>query len=180
MALLLLLVFSKYFYMATMINYYTFFLIDRFGISVQLAQIYLFIFLGAVALGTLIGGQLGDRFGRKLVIWFSILGALPFTLLLPHLNLFWTGPVSFLIGIILASAFPAIVVFAQELMPNRVGMIAGLFFGFMFGVSGIAAALVGKEADVIGIQQVFVLCGVLPILGIFAGFLPNESRLREA
>jgi FSR family fosmidomycin resistance protein-like MFS transporter len=176
-AILLLLVFSKYFYMATMINYYTFYLMEHFKVSVQAAQVHLFVFLGAVALGTVVGGQLGDKYGRKRVIWFSILGALPFTLLLPHVDLFWTGPLSFVIGFILASAFPAIVVFAQELMPNRVGMVAGLFFGFMFGVSGLAAAVVGHEADVYGIEYVFVLCGFLPILGVVAGFLPNRRRV---
>lgn len=170
---LIALIFSKFFYMASMTSYYTFYLIDRFHVSVQAAQIHLFVFLGAVALGTISGGSLGDRFGRKAVIWVSILGVLPFTLLLPHANLFWTGLLSVPIGFILASAFPAIVVYAQELLPARVGTVAGLFFGFAFGLGGIGAAVLGELADATGIQTLFAVCAFLPALGLLAGFLPN-------
>ena len=178
-AVLIALIFSKFFYMASLTSYYTFYLIDRFQISIQSAQIHLFAFLGAVALGTISGGSLGDRFGRKTVIWISILGVLPFTLLLPHTNLFWTGVLSVPIGFILASAFPAIVVYAQELMPSRVGTVAGLFFGLAFGLGGIGAALLGEIADATSIQTMFHVCAFLPIIGLLAGFLPDletESR----
>jgi FSR family fosmidomycin resistance protein-like MFS transporter len=178
-AVLIALIFSKFFYMASMTSYYTFYLINQFHVSVQSAQVHLFVFLGAVAFGTIAGGSLGDRFGRKFVIWASILGVLPFTLLLPYANLFWTGVLSVPIGIILASAFPAIVVYAQELMPSRVGTVAGLFFGFAFGMAGIGAAVLGELADVTGIQYVFHVCSFLPVIGLLAGFLPHletESR----
>jgi len=178
-AVLIALIFSKFFYMASMTSYYTFYLINQFHVSVQSAQVHLFVFLGAVAVGTIAGGSLGDRFGRKFVIWASILGVLPFTLLLPYANLFWTGVLSVPIGIILASAFPAIVVYAQELMPSRIGAVAGLFFGFAFGMAGIGAAVLGELADVTSIQYVFHVCSFLPVIGLLAGFLPHletESR----
>ncbi len=172
-AILLALIFSKYVYLASLTSYFTFYLIHRFGTSVQTAQLHLFVFLGAVAVGTVAGGPLGDRFGRRYVIWFSILGALPFTLMLPHVGLFWTGPVTVAIGLILASAFPAIVVFAQELVPGSVGMISGLFFGFSFGMGGIGAAALGWLADQEGIVTVYQVCAFLPILGLLCAFLPN-------
>ncbi len=178
-AVLIALIFSKFFYMASMTSYYTFYLINQFHVSVQSAQVHLFVFLGAVAFGTIAGGSLGDRFGRKAVIWASILGVLPFTLLLPYANLFWTGVLSVPIGVILASAFPAIVVYAQELMPSRIGAVAGLFFGFAFGMAGIGAAVLGELADATGIQYVFHVCSFLPVIGLLAGFLPHletESR----
>jgi len=173
---LLTLIFSKYVYLASITSYFTFYLIHRFGVSVQNAQLHLFVFLGAVAIGTLAGGPLGDRFGRKYVIWFSILGALPFTLLLPHVSLFWTAPVTVLIGLILSSAFPAIVVFAQELMPGRVGMISGLFFGFSFGMGGLGAACLGWLADRIGLAAVYQICAFLPVIGLLTALLPNIER----
>jgi len=143
---------------------------------VQNAQLHLFVFLGAVAFGTIVGGPLGDRFGRKYIIWASILGVLPFTLLLPHANLFWTGVLTVPIGMILASAFPAIVVYAQELMPGRTGTVAGLFFGFAFGMGGIGAAVLGRLADAVGIDLVYQICAFLPLIGLLAGFLPNVDR----
>jgi FSR family fosmidomycin resistance protein-like MFS transporter len=170
------LIFSKYVYLASITSYFTFYLIHRFAVSVRTAQLHLFVFLAAVALGTILGGPLGDRIGRKRVIWFSILGALPFTLLLPHVNLFWTGPLTVVIGLILSSAFPAIVVFGQELAPGKVGMISGLFFGFSFGMGGIGAAVLGAMADVYGIDAVYQLCAVLPALGLLAAFLPNVGK----
>ena len=172
-AVLVALIFSKFFYMASMTSYYTFYLINRFGVSVQSAQVHLFVFLGAVAIGTIAGGPIGDRIGRKAVIWASILGVLPFTLLLPHANLFWTGVLTVPIGIILASAFPAIVVYAQELMPSRVGAVAGLFFGFAFGLGGIGAAVLGELADATSITFVYQLCAFLPAIGLLAGLLPH-------
>ena len=171
--ILALLVFSKYFYLASFTSYFTFFLIEKFDLSVASSQLYLFLFLGAVAAGTFFGGPIGDRIGRKQVIWFSILGVAPFSLLLPHVDLFWTGVLSMLIGFILASAFSAIVVFAQELMPGNVGMIAGLFFGLMFGFGGIGGALLGYLADIHGIEEVFLLCSFLPLLGILTALLPS-------
>jgi FSR family fosmidomycin resistance protein-like MFS transporter len=173
LAILAALIFSKYFYLASLNSYYTFYLISKFHVSVRTAQIYLFIFLGAVAAGTIIGGPLGDRFGRKYVIWGSILGVLPFTLLLPHASLFWTTILTVVIGLILASAFSAIVVYAQELVPGRVGMISGVFFGFAFGMGGIGAAALGRLADVIGIEAVYGLCAFLPAIGLLAAFLPD-------
>ena len=171
--ILALLVFSKYFYMASFTSYFTFFLIEKFDLSVASSQLYLFLFLGAVAAGTFFGGPIGDRIGRKQVIWFSILGVAPFSLLLPHVDLFWTGVLSMVIGFILASAFSAIVVFAQELMPGNVGMIAGLFFGLMFGFGGIGGALLGYLADIHGIEEVFLICSFLPLLGILTALLPS-------
>lgn len=174
--ILALLVFSKYFYMASFTSYFTFFLIEKFDLSVASSQLYLFLFLGAVAAGTFFGGPIGDRIGRKQVIWFSILGVAPFSLLLPHVDLFWTGVLSMLIGFILASAFSAIVVFAQELMPGNVGMIAGLFFGLMFGFGGIGGALLGYLADIHGIEEVFLICSFLPLLGILTALLPSLKK----
>ena len=170
------LTFSKYFYLASLTSYYTFYLIKRFGVSVRSSQELLFLFLAAVAAGTLAGGPVGDRYGRKLVIWTSILGVLPFTLLLPHANLLWTAILSVVIGLVLASAFSAIIVYAQELVPGRVGMISGLFFGFAFGMGGIGAAVLGRVADAKGVIFVYGLCAYLPIIGLLAGFLP---RLQE-
>jgi len=178
-AVLLALIFSKYVYLASLTSYFTFYLIHRFGVSVENAQYHLFAFLGAVAVGTVLGGPVGDRIGRKRVIWFSILGALPFTLLLPHASLFWTAPLTIAIGLILASAFPAIVVFAQELVPGKVGMISGLFFGFSFGMGGIGAAVLGELADHIGIEAVYGICAFLPVIGLLAYFLPNTTRSRR-
>lgn len=175
-AILLTLIFSKFFYMASMSNYFTFYLMDKFGLSIQDSQFYLFAFLAAVAAGTLIGGPLGDHFGRKYIIWISILGAAPFTLLLPYANLFWTGILAVIIGIILASAFSAILVFAQELMPGKVGMISGLFFGFAFGIAGIGSALLGYIADNTSIEYVYQLSSFLPLIGIIALFLPNMKK----
>ncbi|WP_448099084.1 MFS transporter [Luteibacter yeojuensis] len=175
-AVLLALIFSKYVYLASLTSYFTFYLIHRFGVSVENAQFHLFVFLGAVAVGTVLGGPIGDRIGRKRVIWFSILGALPFTLLLPHASLFWTAPLTVAIGLILASAFPAIVVFAQELVPGRVGMISGLFFGFSFGMGGLGAAVLGELADHIGIEAVYQVCAFLPLIGLLAALLPSPKR----
>lgn len=170
---LLVLIFSKYFYLASLTSYYTFYLIGKFGVSVQTSQVYLFVLLGAVAAGTIIGGPVGDRFGRKPVIWISILGVLPFSLLLPHVNLFWTGVLSVVIGVILASAFSAILVYAQELVPGKVGMISGLFFGFAFGMGGIGAAVLGWLADRTSIYFVYQVCAFLPALGLLTAFLPK-------
>ena len=175
LVVLALLVFSKYFYMASFTSYFTFYLIEKFDLSVASSQLYLFLFLGAVAAGTFFGGPIGDRIGRKQVIWFSILGAAPFTLALPYVDLFWTGVLSMIIGFILASAFSAIVVFAQELVPGNVGMIAGVFFGLMFGVGGIGAALLGHLADIHGIEYVYTLCSFLPLLGILTILLPTTK-----
>lgn len=177
---LLVLIFSKYFYFASLTSYYTFYLIDKFGVSIQESQLYLFIFLFAVAAGTMIGGPLGDRIGRKYVIWISILGASPFTLVLPYANLLWTVILSFIIGVIIASAFSAILVYAQELLPGNVGMVSGLFFGFAFGMGGIGSAVLGMLADTRGIEYVYHLCAFLPLIGITAAFLPNlKKRTRE-
>jgi MFS transporter, FSR family, fosmidomycin resistance protein len=175
-AILAFLVFSKNIYTASISSYYIFFLIERFDMSTQGAQLMLFLFLGSAALGVMLGGVLGDRFGARAVIWFSILGVLPFTLLLPHVSLLWTGVLTVVIGFVLASAFPAIIVFAQELVPGRVGMIAGLFFGFAFGIGGIAAALLGVLADARGIAYVYQLCAYLPALGLLMIFLPRLDR----
>ncbi|MGO4309673.1 MFS transporter [Pseudomonas sp. KB_15] len=178
LVVLALLVFSKYFYMASFTSYFTFYLIEKFDLSVASSQLYLFLFLGAVAAGTFFGGPIGDRIGRKQVIWFSILGAAPFTLALPYVDLFWTGVLSMIIGFILASAFSAIVVFAQELVPGNVGMIAGVFFGLMFGFGGIGAALLGHLADIHGIEYVYTLCSYLPLLGILTILLPSTRGAR--
>ena len=173
LAILAALIFSKYFYLASLNSYYTFYLIEKFHVSVRAAQIELFVFLAAVAAGTILGGPIGDRIGRKLVIWGSILGVLPFTLLLPYANLFWTPILTVVIGLILASAFSAIVVYAQELVPGRVGLISGVFFGFAFGMGGLGAAVLGQTADVIGIEAVYRLCAFLPAIGLLAAFLPD-------
>ena len=181
-AVLLALIFSKYFYLISLSSYYTFYLIEKFNVSTQSAQIHLFYFLGAVALGTLAGGPVGDRVGRKWVIWVSILGVLPFSMLLPYANLFWTSVLTVIIGMILASAFSAILVYAQELLPGKVGMIAGLFFGFAFGMGGIAAAVLGELADRKGIEFVYQVCAFLPLIGLLTAFLPNlhEPRMERA
>jgi len=170
------LIFSKYFYLAGLNSYYTFYLMTRFHVSVRTAQIDLFVFLAAVAAGTILGGPVGDRFGRKYVIWGSILGVLPFTLVLPYANLFWTPILSVVIGLILASAFSAIVVYAQELVPGRVGMISGVFFGFAFGMAGLGAAVLGELADRVGIESVYRLCAFLPLIGVLAAFLPDVKH----
>ncbi len=178
--ILVLLVFSKNIYLASLSSYYTFYLIDKFHVSVQSAQLHLFALLAAVAAGTFIGGPVGDRIGRKYVIWASILGVLPFTLLLPHANLFWTEVLTVIIGLVLASAFSAIVVFAQELVPGRVGTIAGIFFGFAFGAGALGAALLGQLADATSIQFVFTVCSFLPAIGLLTWFLPNLGPARRA
>lgn len=172
-AVLLALIFSKYFYMASFTSYYTFYLIHRFGLTVAQSQIDLFVFLGAAAAGTILGGPIGDRFGRKLVIWVSILGVLPFTLALPYANLFWTVMLTVPIGLILASAMPAILVYAQELLPGRIGLVGGLFFGFAFGMGGLGAALLGELADRTSIEQVYAWCAYLPTIGLLAILLPR-------
>jgi FSR family fosmidomycin resistance protein-like MFS transporter len=180
LAVLGLLIFSKYFYLASLSSYYTFYLIHRFGVSVQGAQMHLFAFLFAVAAGSLIGGPVGDRVGRKRVIWVSILGVAPFSLLLPHVDLMWTGVLTVIIGLILASAFSAILVYAQELIPGRVGMISGLFFGFAFGMGGIGAAVLGGLADARGIEYVYRLCAYLPLMGLITVLLPDLERPQHA
>ena len=175
-SILLVLIFSKFFYMASMSSYFTFYLIEKFHLSVQAAQFHLVLFLAACAIGTLIGGPLGDRFGRKYVIWFSVLGAAPFTLLLPFVDLFWTGILSVVIGIVISSAFPAILVYAQELLPKKLGMVSGLFYGFAFGMGGLGSALLGNLADHTSITYVYYLCAYLPLIGIIAFFLPNLKK----
>jgi len=181
LVVLLLLIFSKFFYLASMTSYFTFFLIGKFHISIQQSQLYLFAFLASTAVGTLAGGFMGDRFGRKYVIWFSILGVAPFTLMLPYTGLFWTIVLSVIIGIILSSAFSAIVVYAQELVPGKVGMISGLFFGLAFGMGGLGSALLGSLADQTSINFVFKVCAFLPLIGVVTGFLPNiESKKVKA
>jgi len=177
--ILLVLIFSKYFYMASMTSYFTFYLIDKFHVTVQQSQIYLFTFLAAVAIGTILGGPLGDRYGRKLIIWVSILGAAPFTLLLPHMNLFGTVVLAVVIGVIIASAFSAILVYATDLIPGKVGLVAGLFFGFAFGMGGIGSAVLGWIADKTSIEYVFSICAYLPLIGIITGFLPNIEGSRK-
>ena len=177
--ILLVLIFSKYFYLASMTSYYTFYLIEKFHISVQSSQLYLFIFLFSTAVGTIMGGPLGDKFGRKYIIWFSILGVAPFSLLLPHLDLFWTSISSVFIGLILSSAFPAILVYAQELIPGKIGMISGLFFGFAFGMGGLGSALLGALADKTSIEHVYNICAFLPLIGIITFFLPNIGRHKK-
>jgi FSR family fosmidomycin resistance protein-like MFS transporter len=178
--ILLVLIFSKYFYLASIGSYFTFYLMSKFQLSVQSAQMYLFAFLFSVALGTVVGGPVGDRIGRKYVIWVSILGVAPFTLLLPYADLFWTGVLVVIIGLILSSAFSAILVYSQELIPGRVGMVSGLFFGFAFGMGGIGAAVLGDLADHAGIEFVYRLCSFLPLLGIVAAFLPTPERHKSA
>ena len=179
LVILLVLIFSKYFYMASMTSYFTFYLINKFHVSVQESQIYLFIFLASVAAGTILGGPLGDRYGRKLIIWVSILGAAPFTLLLPHVGLGLTIILAIIIGLIISSAFSAILVYATELIPGKVGMIAGLFFGFAFGMGGIGSAVLGWLADRTSIEYVFNICAYLPLIGIVTGLLPNISQKKN-
>ncbi len=178
LTVLIALVFSKFFYMVSLTTYYEFYLMGKFNLPIRAAQIDLFIFLGAVALGTFIGGPIGDRMGRKRVIWWSILGPLPFTLLLPYASLFWTVCLTVVIGLLLASAFPAIIVYAQELFPGRVGAVSGLFFGLAFGMAGVGAALLGKMADATSIETVYRLCAFLPAIGLLAAFLPNLEKSR--
>jgi len=180
MTVLISLLFSKYIYLASFTSYYIFYLMDKFGLSTKDAQIYQFVFFAAVATGAVVGGPIGDRLGRKLVIWVSILGVLPFTLILPHVGLLPTAVLSVVIGFVIASAFPAIVVYGQELMPGRIGMVSGLFFGFIFGIGGMGAAVLGTLADWRGIRFVFLLCSFLPAIGILTVFLPNLREYRPA
>jgi FSR family fosmidomycin resistance protein-like MFS transporter len=177
--ILLILIFSKYFYMASITSYFTFYLMHKFNVSIQASQVHLFLFLFAVAAGTLLGGPIGDRVGRKYVIWFSILGVAPFTLLLPYANLFWTSVLSIMIGVILASAFSAILVYAQELIPGKIGMISGLFFGFAFGMGGLGSALLGMLADKTSIDYVYHVCAFLPLIGVLTVFLPDIGTKRK-
>ena len=174
--ILLFLIFSKYIYMASLSSFYTFYLIEKFGVTVQHSQLLLFVFAISTAAGTLIGGPVGDSIGRKYVIWASILGAAPFALLMPHANLFWTVALTFCVGLIIASAFPAILVYAQELLPYKLGLVSGLFFGFAFGVAGIASAVLGKMADLYGIEAIYNVCAWMPLLGLVTWFLPNLKR----
>ena len=180
LCILLVLIFSKYVYMASLTNFYTFYLIEKFDVSIRHSQFYLFAFLFAIALGTFVGGPVGDRIGRKYVIWASILGAAPFTLLLPHVNLLWTCVLTVFIGFILSSAFSAILVYAQELLPSKVGLISGLFFGLAFGIAGIAAAILGNIADAKGIEYIYKICAYLPLLGVITVFLPNVHLNKKA
>lgn len=174
--ILLVLIFSKYFYLSSISSYYTFYLIDKFHISIQHSQLFLFAFLLAAAVGTYLGGPLGDKYGRKYIIWFSILGVAPFTLLLPYVSLFWTAVLSVIIGLILSSAFPAILVYAQELMPGKIGMISGLFFGFAFGMGGLGSALLGMLADATSIYFVYHICAFLPLIGLITWMLPDLRK----
>jgi FSR family fosmidomycin resistance protein-like MFS transporter len=175
-AILLIVIFSKFFYSASLSTYYTFFLMDKFHLSIRQAQFHMFIYLIAYALGTILGGPLGDKFGRKFIIWFSVFGATPFALLLPYVNLFWTDVLMIVIGIIISSAFPAIIVYAQELIPKKLGMISGLFYGFAFGMGALGSALLGILADHTSIQYVYHICSFLPIIGIICYFLPNLKK----
>jgi FSR family fosmidomycin resistance protein-like MFS transporter len=177
---LLALIFSKYVYLSSITSYYTFYLIGHFHVSVRSAQLHLFLFLASAAVGGFIGGPLGDRLGAKYIIWGSILGVLPFTLLLPYANLFWTAVLTIPIGLILSSAFPAIVVYAQDLMPGRTGTVAGLFFGLAFGMGSVGAAVLGKLADDIGIDRIYQICAFLPLIGLLAAFLPNVHKTHTA
>lgn len=176
-SILLILIFSKYIYMASLTNYYTFYLIHKFGVTIQQSQLYLFIFLAATAIGTLVGGPLGDRIGRKYVIWISILGTAPFSLLMPHVGLLPTIVLSFFVGFMLSSAFPAILLYAQELLPNKLGLISGLFFGLAFGIAGIASAVLGSLADQYGIEAIYNWCAFMPLLGLFTWFLPDLKKI---
>lgn len=178
-AILLILIFSKYIYMASLSNFYTFYLIEKFDVTIQQSQLFLFIFMFATAAGTLLGGPVGDRIGRKYVIWVSVLGAAPFSLLMPHAGLLWTAVLSFCIGLILSSAFPAILLYAQELLPYRLGMVSGLFFGFAFGIAGIASAVLGNLADHYGIEAVYRICAYMPLLGLVTCFLPDLKKKRN-
>lgn len=175
-AILLVLIFSKFFYLASISSYYTFFLIDKFHVSIKQSQLFLFAFLASSALGTYFGGPLGDKCGRKYVIWFSILGVAPFTLLMPYMSLFWTAVLSVIIGFVLSSAFPAILVYAQELMPVKIGMISGLFFGFAFGMGGLSSALLGMLADATSIYFVYHVCAFLPLIGLITWLLPDLNK----
>jgi FSR family fosmidomycin resistance protein-like MFS transporter len=175
---LLVLIFSKYVYMASLTSYFTFYLIEKFNVSIQHSQIFLFVFLISTAIGTMLGGPLGDRTGRKYVIWLSIWGAAPFALLMPHVGLAWTVALSFLTGLVLSSAFPAILVYAQELLPYKLGLVSGLFYGFSFGIAGIASAILGRQADIHGIETVYYVCSFMPLTGVIAVFLPNMKRKR--
>ena len=175
-ALLLILIFSKFFYSASLSTYYTFYIIDKFNLSIQQAQFHMFMYLFAIVVGTIIGGPLGDKFGRKYVIWFSVFGAAPFALLLPYVNLFYTDVLMIIIGIIISSAFPAIIVYAQELLPKKLGMVSGLFYGFAFGMGALGSALLGKLADATSIQYVYQVCSFLPLMGIICYFLPNLKK----
>lgn len=177
--IIMILIFSKYVYMACISNYYTFYLIDKFGVTISQSQIFLFIFVVSTAAGTLVGGPIGDRYGRKLVIWVSILGTAPFSLLLPHAGLAWTAVLSFCAGFTLSSAFPAILLYAQELLPTKLGMISGLFFGFAFGIGGIASAILGEYVDIYGIEAVYRFCAYMPLLGIVTVLLPDLNRLKK-
>jgi FSR family fosmidomycin resistance protein-like MFS transporter len=174
--ILILLIFSKYIYTASLSNFYTFYLIEKFDVTVQHSQLLLFVFAFSTAIGTLIGGPIGDKIGRKYVIWASILGAAPFAMLMPHANLFWTVILTFCVGLTIASAFPAILVYAQELLPYKLGLVSGLFFGFAFGVAGIASAVLGKMADLYGIEAIYNICAYMPLLGLIAWFLPDLSK----
>lgn len=176
-AILLTLIFSKYIYIASLSSYYTFYLMHKFGVSVQQSQIFLFVFLLATAAGTLMGGPIGDRIGRKYVIWMSILGTAPFSILMPHVSLAWTVVLSFCVGFMLSSAFPAILLYAQELLPNKLGLISGLFFGFAFGIAGIASAVLGDMADHYGIEAVYNICAYMPLLGLVTWFLPDLKKV---
>lgn len=178
-AILLIVIFSKFFYSASLSTYYTFFVMDKFHLSIKQAQFHMFIYLIAYAIGTMLGGPLGDKFGRKYVIWFSVFGATPFALLLPYVNLFWTDVLMIVIGIIISSAFPAILVYAQELLPKKLGMVSGLFYGFAFGMGALGSALLGKLADHTSIQYVYHVCSFLPIIGIICYFLPDLKRKKE-
>lgn len=175
-AILLIVIFSKFFYSASLSTYYTFFLMDKFHLSIQQAQFHMFIYLIAYALGTIMGGPLGDKFGRKYIIWFSVFGATPFALMLPYVNLFWTDLLMIIIGIIISSAFPAIIVYAQELIPKKLGMVSGLFYGFAFGMGALGSALLGILADHTSIQYVYHICSFLPIMGVICYFLPNLKK----
>lgn len=177
-SILLILIFSKYIYMASLTSYYTFYLIHKFGVTIQQSQLFLFVFLVATAIGTLVGGPVGDKIGRKYVIWVSILGTAPFSLLMPHVGLAWTVVLSFCVGLMLSSAFPAILLYAQELLPNKLGLISGLFFGFAFGVAGIASAVLGGMADKYGIESVYNACAFMPLLGLVTWFLPDLKKIR--
>ena len=175
-AILLIVIFSKFFYSASLSTYYTFYVMDKFHLSIQQAQFHLFIYLIAYAIGTIMGGPLGDKFGRKYIIWFSVFGATPFALLLPYVNLFWTDVLMIIIGMIISSAFPAIIVYAQELIPKKLGMISGLFYGFAFGMGALGSALLGVLADHTSIQYVYHICSFLPIIGVICYFLPNLKK----
>jgi FSR family fosmidomycin resistance protein-like MFS transporter len=175
-AILLIVIFSKFFYSASLSSYYTFYIIDKFDLSIKEAQYHMFIYLIAYAIGTILGGPLGDKIGRKYVIWLSVFGAAPFALLLPYVNLFWTDVLMIIIGIIISSAFPAILVYAQELLPKKLGMVSGLFYGFAFGMGALGSALLGNLADHTSIQYVYHVCSFLPLIGIICYFLPNLKK----